>query len=78
MTVAPAAAGGSLVRADAQVIWVPARTAAEHIDPARYHALRISVTVYNPRLRTIRRVVTSQAAIRRLADALNRSPGLVR
>jgi hypothetical protein len=76
VTVAPSATGGSLVRADAQVFWVPARTAAEYIDPARYHALQISVTVYNPKLRTIRRVVTSQAAIRRLADALNRSPAL--
>ena len=65
------------MRADAQVFWIPARTAAEYIDPARYHALQISVTVYNHGC-TIRRVVTSQPAIRRLADALTGPPGLVR
>jgi hypothetical protein len=55
-----------MVRADVQVIWFPPRTAAEHIDPARYHVLAITVTLH--------KVVTSQAAITRLAEALNRSP----
>jgi hypothetical protein len=74
LTVAPASTGGSIVRADAQVIWFPPRTAAEYIDPSRYHVLRITVTVLNPRLRTISKVITSQAVIARLADALNQSP----
>ena len=73
LTIAPARSGGSLVRADAQVIWFPPRTAAEYIDPARYHVLMIAVTILNPRLHTINRVVTSQAAITRLAEALNQS-----
>jgi len=55
------------------VIWSPPRTAAEYIDPAHYHVLVIAVTILNPRLHTIGRVVTSRAAITQLAEALNRS-----
>ncbi len=73
LTVTPDPSGGSLLRADAQVIWYPPRTAAEYIDPARYHALSITLTIFNPKLHTIRRVITSQAAIARLADAVNQS-----
>jgi hypothetical protein len=73
LTVVPAASGRSLLLADAQVIWYPPRTAAEYIDPARYHALTVTVTLYGRSVRTIHRVVTSQAVITRLAEALNRS-----
>jgi hypothetical protein len=71
LTVAPAGSGGSLLRADAQVIWFPRRSAAESIDPARYHALTITLEVG---LHKMRKVVTSPAAISRLAEVLNRSP----
>jgi hypothetical protein len=74
VTVVPAGSGGSLARADAQVIWFPPRTAAEYIDPARYHVLAITATIYGRRLQTLHKVVTSQAVITRLAEALNRSP----
>jgi hypothetical protein len=74
LTVVPAGSGGSMVRADAQVIWFPPRTAAEYIDPARYHVLAITVTIYGRRLHTMHKVVTSQAVITRLAGVLNRSP----
>jgi hypothetical protein len=74
LTAVPDASGGSLVRADAQVIWFPPRTTAEYIDPERYHAVTITITTLSPRQRTIRRVVTSQAVIRQLAGALDRSP----
>jgi len=73
LTIAPTSSGGSLVRADAQVVWFPPRAAAEYIAPARYHALRISVTILHPRTHTIARLVTSQAAITDLANALNQS-----
>jgi hypothetical protein len=73
LTMVPAASGGSLLRADAQVIWYPSRTAAEFIDPARYHVLTVAVTVYGRGERTINRVVTSRAVISQLAGALNRS-----
>jgi hypothetical protein len=72
LTIAPDASGGSMVRVDAQVIWYPPRSAAEYIDPARYHALTVSVTALNP-LRTVTKVVTAQADITQLADSLNRS-----
>ena len=74
LTVVPAGSGRSMVRADAQVIWFPPRTAAEHIDPSRYHVLAITVTIYGRRLHTMHKVVTSQAVITQLAEALNRSP----
>jgi len=74
VTVVPAASGGSLLRADAQVTWYPPRTTAEYIDPARYHALTIAVTLYGQRIRKVRKVVTSQAVITRFAQALDRSP----
>jgi hypothetical protein len=74
LTVTPARSGGSLARADAQVIWFPPRSAAEYIDPSRYHVLTITVTLTNPRAHSLHKVVTSQAAIARLARALNRSP----
>jgi hypothetical protein len=74
LTVVPAASGGSLLRADAQVTWYPPRTAAEYINPARYHALTITVTLYGQRIRKVRQVVTSQAVITQFARALDRSP----
>jgi hypothetical protein len=74
LTLAQTRSGGSVVRADAQVIWFPPRTAAEYIGPGRYHVLAITVTVAGARQHTVRKVVTSQAAITRLAEALNRSP----
>ena len=74
LTVTPARKGGSLARADGQVIWSPPRSAAEHVDPSRYHALTITVAFADPRRHTLHKVVTSHAAIARLAKALNRSP----
>jgi hypothetical protein len=73
LSVAPAP-GGSIVRADAQVIWYPPRSAAEYIDAARYHVVAITVTVYGTRPRTRSMIVTSRSAIADIAAALNRSP----
>jgi len=73
LTIAPDASGGSLLRADAQVIWYPPRSAAEYIDPARYHVLSIAVTIFNPTVHTVSKVVTSRAEIAQLVDALDRS-----
>ena len=74
LTMVPDGSGGSWLRADAQVIWYPPRTAAEYVDPARYHVLTMAVTVYGRKVHTIHKIVTSQADIARLAAALNRSP----
>jgi hypothetical protein len=73
LTIAPYASGGTLARVDAQVIWYPPRTAAEYIDPARYKVLTVAVTIFNPSVHTISKVITSRAAITHLASALNRS-----
>jgi hypothetical protein len=73
LTVVAAGASGSLVRADAQVTWDPSRTAAEYIDPARYHALSITVAVGGARRHTVHAVVTSRAFITRIARSLDRA-----
>jgi hypothetical protein len=73
--VVPAPNGGSLLRADAAVIWYPARSAAEHLDPARYRAATVSITLFNPRWHTLTRTVTSRGVIGRLAGLVNRLPG---
>jgi hypothetical protein len=73
LTMAPAGSGRSLMRADAQVTWYPPRTAAEYIDPARYHVLSMTITVSGARPHTVHAVVTSQAFITRLATALDQS-----
>jgi len=73
-TVVPATSGGSLLRADAQVTWYPPRSAAEYIDPARYHVVSITVWIAGRRPHTVHKVVTSQAFIARLAETLDRMP----
>ena len=75
--VVPAAGGGSLLRADAAVIWYPARSAAERVDPARYRAAVVSVTLFNPRLHTVRLTIAATGVIARLAtlaDGLHAAP----
>ncbi len=76
LTVVSSAGGGSLLRADAQVTWYPPRSAAEYIDPGRYHVLTIRVWVGGRRPHTVHKVVTSQAFIARLARALNEMQAL--
>jgi hypothetical protein len=39
VTVIPAGGGGSLLRADAEVIWFPPRSAAEYLRPAAFQAV---------------------------------------
>jgi hypothetical protein len=73
LTVVAGGSGGSLLRADAQVTWNPPRTAAEYIDPARYHVLSITVAVDGARPHTVHAVVTSQAFITRVARSLDRA-----
>ena len=75
--VVPAAGGGSLMRADAAATWYPARSAAEHIDPKGYRAAVVSITMFNPRLHTVRRTFISRGVIARLAglaDGLHAAP----
>jgi hypothetical protein len=70
---------GSLIRAEAQVVWYPPRSPAEYIRPGRYR----SVTVTIPKLpdasgdATVTRTFTSRAVITQLAALLNRLPGML-
>lgn len=73
--VVPAAGGGSLLRADAEAIWYPHRTAAEYLNARRYRAVRVTVMLFNPRPRTVTRTVTSGSVIARLAGLANGLPG---
>lgn len=75
--VVPTADGGSLLRADSAVTWYPPRSAAEWIDPARYREVVVSITIYNPRVHTVTRAITTGRAIARLAglaDGLHAAP----
>jgi hypothetical protein len=77
--VVPAAGGGSLVRADAEATWYPARSAAEHIDPSRYRAAVVSIAMLNPTRHTVTGTFTSTRVIARLArlvDGLPAAPDL--
>jgi hypothetical protein len=76
ISVAAAGHGGSLARADAQVIWYPPRTAAEHLDPADFDAVTVSVTRLTSSGHQVTRAMTdtSPEAIARLARLLNGLP----
>jgi len=62
-TIAPGGGGGSLLRADAQIITFPARSAAEYLNPADIRSVTASHTAPDPASRTI----TSRPEIARLA-----------
>jgi hypothetical protein len=66
--------GGSLLRADAQVTWYPARTPAEHLRAAAFRAVAVSRMALNPAPRTTTRTVTSPGGIARLAALINGLP----
>jgi hypothetical protein len=75
MTVAPAsaphsAAGASVLRADAQVIWYPPRSAAEYV-PATMHAVTVTATESGQGPSTLTKTVTTPSVVRRLAAMLN-------
>jgi len=72
--VVPGPGGTALLRADAQVIWFPPRSTAEHLGLASFRTVTISARVLNPRLHTVTRVITSPAVIVRLASLLNGLP----
>jgi hypothetical protein len=69
MSVLPAGPDATVIRADAQVIWYPPRSAAEQV-PATAHAVTITGTGMN-NLRPVTKTFTSAALLRRLAGMLN-------
>jgi hypothetical protein len=66
-TIAPVADGSSLLRADAQVIIFPARSAAEYLDPGNLRSVTVSTTGPDP----VSRTITSRPEIARLARVLD-------
>lgn len=70
-TLVPGRPAGSLLRVDAQVIWFPPRSRAEHLDPSAYRAVTVTVQPMNPRFRTVTRTFTSPVVVAGLAGLLN-------
>lgn len=71
---------GSLVRAEAQVVWHPPRSAAEFIHPGRYRSATVTVPAATGASRgggTVTRTFTSGAVIAQLGALLNRLPGML-
>jgi predicted small lipoprotein YifL len=66
-TIAPDAGGGSLLRADAQIIIFPARSAAEYLDPGDIRSVTVSTTGQDP----VSRTITSRPEIARLTRVLD-------
>jgi hypothetical protein len=58
-----------LVVVTAEAAWLPARTAAEHLDPASFGSVTISARPWQSRV--ITRTFSSQADIARLASVIN-------
>jgi hypothetical protein len=68
----------SYLRTDVQVVWYPARSAAEHLSAADYTSVRITAWVYGRHVRRVSRTFQSEAIrkrIIRLLDSLPASPG---
>jgi hypothetical protein len=65
--------GGTVLRADAEVVWYPARSAAEFIRAAQFHVVTITAGFYNRPQRYISRTktFTSPAVISSLARLIN-------
>lgn len=61
--------GTILIDVRAEAAWLPARTPAEHLDPAVYRSVTISAQPWQSRVRT--RTFTAQADIARLAAIIN-------
>jgi hypothetical protein len=61
--------GTVLIAATAEAAWLPARTAAEHLDPASFRSVTISAQPWQSRVMT--RTFTSQADIAGLTSIIN-------
>ena len=58
-----------LIAVDAQAAWLPARTAAEHLNPAGFRSVTISAQPWHSRM--TKRTFTAQADIARLTPLIN-------
>lgn len=77
-TVVAAPGRHALLRTDVQVIWFPARSAAEHLAAAHFKKAIMTLRIARPSPRTVRHTFTSAAILRkfvRLLNGLPASPG---
>jgi hypothetical protein len=72
-TMAPDSGGGSLLRADAQVMIYPARSAAEYLNPAAFRSVTVSAARWDAAPAS-RRTITSRPVIAMLAGLVNGLP----
>jgi hypothetical protein len=70
-SLGPGKHGGTVLRADAEVIWYPPRSAAEYLYPGRYRAVAIHATFSGHKPATISRTFTSARVIGGLAALFN-------
>jgi hypothetical protein len=77
--IVPGPGGTALLRADAQVIWYPQRSAAEYLTAASFRAVRVQAPkAYGRGPGAVTRTFAARAVIRRLVrliDSLPASPG---
>jgi hypothetical protein len=71
LAVAAHPGGTTLVAAYAFAAWLPARSTAEHLDPASFRAVTITMRQLGPHPRTASRTFTSAAVITRFTAFLN-------
>jgi hypothetical protein len=71
-TLAAGPRGGTIMRADAEVVWYPPRTAAEYLNPADFRSVRITARLVNlhGKARMIMKTF-GRPVIDRLAGVLN-------
>jgi hypothetical protein len=70
-TGVPDTARTSLALADAEVIWFPARSAAEYLTPSKFGSVRVIATINGHTVQTIGKTITGQAAIASVAGLLD-------
>jgi hypothetical protein len=73
-TMATVTGGGSLLRADVQVMFYPPRSAAEYLNPARFGSLAVTATRWDSTVPARRRTITSRRKIVMLARLVNLLP----
>ncbi|HET9894219.1 MAG TPA: hypothetical protein VFQ44_04745 [Streptosporangiaceae bacterium] len=70
----PAPGGGTCLRIDAQAIWALPRSAAEHVDPAEYRAVEVTMHRTLPNAGTVTKAFTARPVIAEFARRLNAMP----
>lgn len=70
-TVVPAQLGSTWLRLDAQVIWAPLRTAAEHVNPASYRSVEVIAHRTLPNSGIVTKTFTEPSVVAELAGRLN-------